>query len=335
VKVFLSYRRDDTGGRAGRLFDIFVSRFGGRNVFQDVNTVAPGLDFPSQVEAAIKASDVVLVVIGPQWRGAVDRDGIQRIDQPDDFVRREVSTALAAGARVVPVLVDGAALPPAEELPDDLASLVLRQAVTLHDVSWHTDVDDLVRRLQDEERFAAHPRRRPRLLAAVVAGLLVVLVIVAVVIIRLHDDDSSSGRGTTGTVADTSPISLPAILPFAATSQKMLVCRPEGHVTMSAGPVERQGDIIETRFTASAGGLNAPTVFDAIRVTDEQGRQYDGVEGRGAFSLKQDTTGETEYSVELRVNRDVQGHGTAGIVIVVTGDCNKEPFYLPLSMPGD
>ena len=69
MKVFLSYRRDDTGGRAGRLFDVLVARFGVRDVFQDVSTVAPGLDFTAQVEAAIETSDVVLVVIGPSWLG--------------------------------------------------------------------------------------------------------------------------------------------------------------------------------------------------------------------------------------------------------------------------
>jgi hypothetical protein len=147
VKVFLSYRRDDTGGRAGRLYDAFVTRFGNRNVFQDVNAVAPGLDFTAQLDTAIAQSDVVLVVIGRDWLGGPDQDGIRRIDRPDDFVRLEVSKALAADIRVVPVLVDAASLPPPDELPDDVSSLAHRQAVTVRDVSWHADVDELIRRL--------------------------------------------------------------------------------------------------------------------------------------------------------------------------------------------
>ena len=88
MKIFLSYRRDDTGGRAGRLFDVLVARFGARNVFQDVTTVAPGRDFAAQVDAAVTDSDAVLVVIGPSWLGITDQGG-RRIDHPDDFVRRE------------------------------------------------------------------------------------------------------------------------------------------------------------------------------------------------------------------------------------------------------
>ena len=95
MKIFLSYRRDDTGGRAGRLFDVLVARFGAQNVFQDVSSAAPGFDFTERVEQAIATSDAVLVVIGPSWLDSATADGRRRIDQPDDFVRHEVGSALA------------------------------------------------------------------------------------------------------------------------------------------------------------------------------------------------------------------------------------------------
>ena len=166
MKIFLSYRRDDTGGRAGRLFDLLVARFGARNVFQDVTAVAPGRDFAAQVDAAVTGSDAVLVVVGPSWLGMTDDQGARRIDHPDDFVRREVSMALATGMPVVPVLVDDASFPSAEELPDELAPLRLRQAVILRDVSWHQDVDDLIRRLEGEVPLVVTRRRWPWLIAA-------------------------------------------------------------------------------------------------------------------------------------------------------------------------
>jgi TIR domain len=191
MKVFLSYRRDDTGGRAGRLFDVLVARFGARSVFQDVNAVAPGLDFTAQVEAAIEASDVVLVVIGPKWLGGVDPDGGRRIDRPEDFVRQEVSRALASGIPVVPVLVEGVSLPPADELPDDVAPLVLRQAVTLRDVSWHNDVNDLIRRLEGDHWLASRRRRWPIVVGVGLAAVVAVIV-VAVIIQRSGDGGSSS-----------------------------------------------------------------------------------------------------------------------------------------------
>jgi hypothetical protein len=333
VKVFLSYRREDTGGRAGRLFDVLVSRFGVRNVFQDVSAVAPGLDFTAQVEAAIESCDAVLVVIGPNWLGDVDHDGGRRIDRPDDFVRQEVSKALAKDIPVVPVLVEGASLPLAEDLPDDMASLVLRQAVTLSDVSWHPDVNDLIRRLEGGQPLTA----RRRLWPIVVAAGVVVVVVVAVValVIRRNGDGTSSDQTGDGSSANTSPISLPAGLSYVPTPHDTKVCRPGGQLQLSAGPIELDGNIMTTSFTASALRLQTETGFNAVRVVDAQGRPYDGVDGGGGFSLDQDGAGETEHSAQLSMNRDEGAHpGTAGIVLVVTGECIDDPIYLPVSVPG-
>ena len=93
-------------GRAGRLFDVLVTRFGARNVFQDVAAIEPGTDFTQRVDDAIAQSDAALVVIGSDWLTMRGPDGTPRLDEPDDYVRREVGAALAADVRVVPVLVD-------------------------------------------------------------------------------------------------------------------------------------------------------------------------------------------------------------------------------------
>ena len=188
MKVFLSYRRDDTGGRSGRLFDSLADALGAGNVFQDVATLAPGRDFADQVAAAIAASDAVLVVIGPGWFGAASGAPGRRLDRPDDPVHQEVAQALASEIPVVPVLVDGATLPGETELPADLVALTRRQAVTLSDDSWRADVGELLRRLKGKPPPGA--RRRRAVAVGVGVGALVLAGIVIAAAVR--DDGGSS-----------------------------------------------------------------------------------------------------------------------------------------------
>ena len=201
MKIFISYRRDDTGGRAGRLFDQLAARFGTRNVFQDVTAVTPGHDFTEQVVHAIAGSDVTLVVIGPNWLDSRAADGSRRIDHDDDFVRREIAAALTSEVAVVPVLVDDAVLPVAADLPPELAGLVRRQAFELRDVSWRQDVDDLIRRLEGEEPPGSEQRRWWPLVAAGVAVVAIAAVVIALVAggdDGGNDDDDDDAAELTG-----------------------------------------------------------------------------------------------------------------------------------------
>lgn len=194
MRIFLSYRRDDTGGRAGRLYDQLATRFGTGRVFIDVTDAAPGLDFTEQVETAIERSDAVLVVIGPEWLASPRTDGTRRIDRADDFVRREVGAALTTGKPVVPVLVDGATLPSDDQLPDDIRALATRQAVSLRDTSWHEDVNALVRRLEGDTEDGSRSNRKALAVAGVVA---IIAVVTIVVLVRAGDDDGESSDGET------------------------------------------------------------------------------------------------------------------------------------------
>ena len=108
-RIFISYRRGDTSATAGRLFDRLEGRFGVGSVFMDVDTIEPGLDFVEVIGGAVGSCDVLLALIGARWLGAVDEHGRRRLDDPDDFVVLEITTALERGIRVIPVLVDGAA----------------------------------------------------------------------------------------------------------------------------------------------------------------------------------------------------------------------------------
>jgi len=141
--IFISYRRDDSAGYAGRLASDLERVFGDAPVFQDVEDIQPGADFVEAIDRAVGSSTVLLAVIGRQWLGATDQAGHRRLDDPRDFVRAEIGAALRRGIVVIPVLVEGAAMPRAEQLPDDLAPLVRHQAIELSDTRWDYDVSQL------------------------------------------------------------------------------------------------------------------------------------------------------------------------------------------------
>lgn len=176
MQVFLSYRRNDVGGYAGRLTDALRQRLGAKSVFQDVTAIALGEAFTAAIDRALDESDAVLAVIGPGWLTASTPEGRPRLLEPDDSVRLELARALQREVRVVPVLVGGARLPTAAALPEDLQGLVERQGIVLRDESWYQDVESLVRSLLGEPAVPiGHDRRWPRrrVLIAAAAGLLV------------------------------------------------------------------------------------------------------------------------------------------------------------------
>jgi hypothetical protein len=156
--IFISYRRDDSAGHAGRLFDRLKDRLGAEHVFMDVTDLRPGQDFAVELEQAVAKANCLLAVIGPRWLDAVDASGRRRIDDPEDFVRREVGAALSKGASVIPVLVHGAKMPPADELPEALRSLARRQAIELSDQRWDSDLRELVQFLSADANVVTAPR---------------------------------------------------------------------------------------------------------------------------------------------------------------------------------
>jgi len=139
--VFLSYRRSDTGGEAGRLADTLQHKFGRRFVFRDVVSISPGDQFDTVLETQLAAAKVVLVLIGTTWLEELKR---RLTEEKTDFHRVEVATALRRGKRVIPVLLKGATLPPLSELPEDLLQLTKRQSITIRDESWTADADRLI-----------------------------------------------------------------------------------------------------------------------------------------------------------------------------------------------
>jgi hypothetical protein len=141
--IFLSYRRADTGGYAGRLADSLERHFGKGSVFQDVETIVPGSNFMQTIDAAIARCDVLVVLIGNTWLAERNANGGMRLNDPDDFVRLEVAAGLRAKTHVIPVLVEGTAMPVETDLPGDLKPLARIQALELSDTRWEYDVQRL------------------------------------------------------------------------------------------------------------------------------------------------------------------------------------------------
>ncbi len=141
-RVFISYRRDDAAGYAGRIEEALERRFGHGSVFRDVLDIAPGEDFVAAIRTRLAGARTLLVLIGPRWAGA-DAAGTRRIDDADDFVRLEVAMALDSGMQVLPVLLPGATMPDESSLPEVLKPLARRNAMAVGETHWQADIDRL------------------------------------------------------------------------------------------------------------------------------------------------------------------------------------------------
>ena len=138
-RVFISYRRQETAWPARQLYDVLVAELGADRVFKDVDDIEPGDDFVERLQSAVGSCEVLLALIGPQWLTVTDAKGARRLDDPEDFVRLEVETALNRDdVRVIPILIDNAKMPTPQELPAGLAALTRRQAVEINPVSFDT-----------------------------------------------------------------------------------------------------------------------------------------------------------------------------------------------------
>jgi hypothetical protein len=148
IKVFLSYRREDARAYARLLQKALGEHLRTTDIFMDVESLSDGEDFVARIDSAVRASDAMLVLIGPDWLTASDEAGARRLDSSDDFVAHEVALALEEDLLVVPVLVGGAEMPERSELPPRLEALWRRQARALDDGHWDYDVEQLVEGLR-------------------------------------------------------------------------------------------------------------------------------------------------------------------------------------------
>ena len=147
-KIFISYRRNDSASNAGRIYDHLINHFGQGQVFMDVDTIRPGLNFVEVVEQAVGVCDGLVAVIGRDWTQASDPTGALRLNDPADLVRLEIATALGRDIPVIPVLVQEAQMPRAVDLPEDLKELAHHNALEVSDARFRNDIGQLIKALE-------------------------------------------------------------------------------------------------------------------------------------------------------------------------------------------
>ena len=224
-RIFISYRREETAYPAGWLYDRLISHFGRDQVFKDVDSIELGDDFPEVIASAVGSCDVLLALVGDRWLTITDQDGRRRLDSSDDFVRLEIEAALQRNVRLIPVLVDGATMPRADELPSSLARMTRRQALELSPSRFEHDTNRLLRVLDETlagtqrplgddkqarppttgaarssrypTRGAASPRRLNKALPAAVAVLAVVASVALIMSFLPRDGGVARGDVTT------------------------------------------------------------------------------------------------------------------------------------------
>ena len=176
--IFLSYRRVDTSGHTGRLSDALDAKFGRDAVFHDIQSIEAGTRFDEVIDSALAKCRVFIPLIGDDWLRITGADGRRRLDDPRDLVRREVAAALRRGVPVIPVLLEGATMPAAAALPDELQPLTRHQAIEISDTRWDFDVQRLIAAI---ERVGVPPAdgqvRRSR--RALLAGLAAISAVAA------------------------------------------------------------------------------------------------------------------------------------------------------------
>jgi hypothetical protein len=158
--VFVSYRRDDSAHATGRIYDRLIAEFGTDAVFRDVDSMQLATHFPSHIQKIITRCDVVLAIIGRRWITVTDSGGRLRLQDPNDFVRLEIETALELGVPVIPLFVDDASLTE-QRLPEGLRELAYCHGLPIRrDPDFHADVNRLVRELKKFFEGGKSPRRQ-------------------------------------------------------------------------------------------------------------------------------------------------------------------------------
>jgi hypothetical protein len=193
--IFISYRRGVASAYVGRLAEALEARFG-RRVFIDLDGLAAGEDFVTGIHAAVRTSSVVLVVMHEGWVDYRNAEGARSLDDPDDFVRFEIAAALSAGIRIVPLLMNGAAMPREDRLPADIAPLARRQALVIRDADWQYHIEKLTKAIA-----SSLPRRRwvPVAIAIALAAIAAVAAGVSYSLRRATPETSHATTESSGT----------------------------------------------------------------------------------------------------------------------------------------
>src|SRR5271170_5793188 len=183
ARIFVSYRREDAEGEAGRLFDDLVNHFGEDSVFLDVAAIEVGRDFRKAIDDSVSTCGVLLAIIGKGWLDAKNDAGDRRLDDPSDFVRLETASALKRDIPVIPVLVHGAKMPREDQLPEDLKDLSYRNGLELTHARWNSDMEVLIRALNPTGPVPT-PSPRPRKWMRLIWVAIILAILVRILLIH-------------------------------------------------------------------------------------------------------------------------------------------------------
>ena len=154
-RVFISYRRGDGDFYADSLFDRMMAGVSDVAIFRDTDTLKPGMVYSEKIDQTLRTCDFLLVLMGKKWLNAADKEGVRRLEKSDDWVRLEIAAALRHGKTVVPCLIGGAAMPAQSDLPQEIAGLTLRHAVSLTQKTFRHDTEELIDMLKSWRRAPA------------------------------------------------------------------------------------------------------------------------------------------------------------------------------------
>jgi hypothetical protein len=245
--VFICYRREDAPATTGRIYDHLVQSFGEGSVFKDVDSIPLGADFPSHIQRILRQATAQVVVIGPRWLDIRDEAGRSRLQNPGDFVRQEIETGLASAIPVIPVLVEGATMPPARVLPASVAPLIHLQAVNIRfDPDFSADVRRLITAIERVDTTAHGTAARPDAPQASKAapsrargrgwlfgGLLVALAAVLVLLVATHGMFQFPPIGTVSRTPTAMATATPSPTPISGAIYLNSLAQPASGWTMN------------------------------------------------------------------------------------------------------
>lgn len=308
--IFISYRRDDAAGYAGRLHEALGDRYGREILFRDVDTLAPGEDFVSGIADRLRSCRVFLALIGREWLDARDAAGRRRLDQPDDYVRLEIKAALAQPhVRIIPVLIEGAAMPPAGLLPEDIRPLTRRHAISLRDDAWNHDVDRLATAITGAGGGAAtvtgpgatpaasgsapdhegirlaldQARRRPKL----AAGVLIAIVGLLWLWGRGNDEVTPETQADAPVAARSNSSSRDGVTPPGEVRAPEGPARTGGEYAIAIPPIAEavHGSLVYTLLSASVAPVDGTSSQVRIRMRFTNSGRYDANTWDASFRL--------------------------------------------------
>ncbi|HVQ15705.1 MAG TPA: toll/interleukin-1 receptor domain-containing protein [Vicinamibacterales bacterium] len=312
--TFISYRRDDAAGYAGRLHEALENRLGRDRVFRDVDTLEPGQDFVEAIESRLAECRVFIAMIGREWLDARDAEGHRRLDQPHDYVRLELVTALERrDVRVIPVLIEGATMPPVESLPEPVRPLARKQAVHLRDDAWDHDVDRLASAIADatatsSSRPSATSTATPVSISVprnIKIGAAVAVVVLLAFMFRRDSPPDAPSAGASSAVTIASNASR------ASTTSTVVRGKPYGVDLPKIAEVAHRS-LIYTILSASVVPLGNGTSELRLRVRFSNEGRYDANAWDDSFRL---VVGGNTLAPTSRLNELAHGHSlTQGIV---------------------